>query len=68
MKCPQLKTDVTRKDDDFYFLRDKLLKLYPSTMVRFIIFYIIFFNNRYRPYLRDQYLTIVIQKKQIILK
>ena len=42
MKCPQLKTDVTRKDDDFYFLRDKLLKLYPSTMVRFIIFLLYF--------------------------
>ena len=37
MKCPKINSDVTRKDDDFYFLRDKLIKLYPSTMVRFII-------------------------------
>ena len=36
MKCPELKTEVTRKDNDFYFLRDNLLKLYPATMVSFI--------------------------------
>jgi hypothetical protein len=35
IKCPELKTEVSRKDDDFYFLRDKLLKLYPATMVSF---------------------------------
>ena len=27
IKCPELKTEVTRKDNDFYFLRDKLQKL-----------------------------------------
>ena len=44
VKCPLLNTDVTRKDDDFYFLRDNLVKLYPSTMVRFfIIYFIIYF-------------------------
>ena len=36
MKCKELKTEVTRKDNDFYFLRDKLLKLYPATVVRLI--------------------------------
>ena len=33
MKCPGLKTEVTRKDYDFYFLRDNLLKLFPATIV-----------------------------------
>ena len=33
MICPELKIEVTRKDEDFYFLRDKLLKLYPASMV-----------------------------------
>ena len=33
LKCLEIKSDVTRKDNDFYFLRDKLLKLYPATMV-----------------------------------
>ena len=35
LKCHEIKSDVTRKDNDFYFLRDKLLKLYPATMVSF---------------------------------
>ena len=33
MKCPQLKSEVIRKDYDFYFLRDNLVKLYPATIV-----------------------------------
>lgn len=64
MKCPELKTEVTRKDNDFYFLRDNLLKLYPATMVSFFV-YIIF---RYHHCLKGQSLIIYIQKKQIILK
>lgn len=35
MKCPELNTEVIRTGDDFYFLRDNLLKLYPATVVRF---------------------------------
>lgn len=34
MKCPELNTQITRKDNDFYFLRDLFLKLYPATVVR----------------------------------
>ena len=33
MRCPSLKIETTRKDTDFYFLRDKLKKLYPATVV-----------------------------------
>ena len=33
MNCPELKTEVIRKDSDFYFLRDNLLKLFPATIV-----------------------------------
>ena len=33
MKCPKINREVTRKDYDFYFLRDSLLKLYPATIV-----------------------------------
>ena len=33
MRCPLLKIETTRKDTDFYFLRDKLKKLYPATIV-----------------------------------
>ena len=40
MKCQELKTEVIRTDDDFYFLRDNLLKLYPATVVRLILFLI----------------------------
>ena len=39
MKCKELKTEVIRTDDDFYFLRDNLLKIYPATVVR-LFFYI----------------------------
>ena len=28
MKCPEIKSEVIRKDYDFYFLRDTLLKMY----------------------------------------
>lgn len=42
MKCPELKTEVIRNDNDFYFLRDNLLKLYPSTLVS-LIFSLLFF-------------------------
>ena len=38
MKCQELKTEVIRTDDDFYFLRDNLLKLYPATVVRLFSF------------------------------
>ena len=38
MKCPSINSEVIRKDYDFYFLRDNLLKLYPATIVSF--FYI----------------------------
>ena len=41
IKCPELKTEVTRKDNDFYFLRDKLKKLYPATIVRFYIYFLL---------------------------
>lgn len=34
MKCPELNTEVTRKEQDFYFLRDLLQKLYPAFVVR----------------------------------
>lgn len=34
LKCPTLNTETTRKDYDFYFLRDKLIKLYPAIVVR----------------------------------
>ena len=34
MKCPELNLQITRKDNDFYFLRDLLQKLYPATVVR----------------------------------
>ena len=40
MKCKELKTEVIRTDSDFYFLRDNLLKLYPATVVRLILFLI----------------------------
>ena len=49
VKCPycgsvfnpnELKTEVIRTDSDFYFLRDNLLKLYPATVVRLILFLI----------------------------
>ena len=33
MRCQELNTEVIRKDYDFYFLRDNLLKLYPATIV-----------------------------------
>ena len=33
MKCPEINSEVIRKDYDFYFLRDTLLKLYPATIV-----------------------------------
>ena len=39
MKCPELKTETTRKDNDFYFLRDLLLKLYPTTLVSALYLY-----------------------------
>ena len=38
MKCKELKTEVIRTDDDFYFLRDNLLKIYPATVVRLFSF------------------------------
>ena len=38
MKCKELKTEVIRTDDDFYFLRDNLLKIYPATVVRLLSF------------------------------
>ena len=34
MKCPELNIEITRKENDFYFLRDLLLKIYPATIVR----------------------------------
>ena len=40
VKCEELKTEVIRTDSDFYFLRDNLLKLYPATVVRLILFLI----------------------------
>ena len=33
MRCQEINTEVIRKDYDFYFLRDNLLKLYPATIV-----------------------------------
>lgn len=33
MRCEQINTQVIRKDYDFYFLRDILVKLYPATIV-----------------------------------
>ena len=36
MRCPLLNIETTRKDTDFYFLRDKLKKLYPATVVSII--------------------------------
>ncbi len=41
MKCPELKTEVIRSDNDFYFLRDNLLKLYPATVVRIYLYFFI---------------------------
>ena len=67
MKCPELETEVIRSDNDFYFLRDNLLKLYPATVVRLYFFFILlYYINRYLLYLIDQYLIISNQKKQII--
>jgi hypothetical protein len=43
VKCPELKTEVIRNDEDFYFLRNILLKLYPATVVR-LFSYTLFFN------------------------
>lgn len=37
MKCDEIKSEVKRKDYDFYFLRDNLLKLYPATIVSLFI-------------------------------
>ena len=36
MKCSELNIKITRKDSDFYFLRDILQKLYPAIVVRTI--------------------------------
>ena len=33
IKCPELNTEVVRSDNDFYFLRDNLSKLYPKTVI-----------------------------------
>ena len=67
MKCPQLNIEVIGNDNDFYFLRDILVKLYPATVVRlFILIY--FVNYRFHLYHIDQFLIIVNQRKQIILK
>ena len=46
MKCPDLNLEITRKENDFYFLRDLLLKLYPATIVRinYIIIKTLFFK------------------------
>ena len=38
IKCPELKTEVIRKDNDFYFLRDNLSKLYPKIVVSSLLF------------------------------
>jgi len=34
IKCPELNLQITRKDSDFYFLRELLQKYYPATVVR----------------------------------
>ena len=39
MKCPELETEVIRSDNDFYFLRDNLLKLYPAIFLFFILIF-----------------------------
>ena len=39
MRCDEINSQVFRKDYDFYFLRDILVKLYPATIVSF------YFNN-----------------------
>lgn len=38
MKCTSLNSEVVRKDYDFYFLRDNLLKLYPATIVSILLY------------------------------
>ena len=38
MKCPAINSEVVRKDYDFYFLRDILLKLYPATIVSIFLY------------------------------
>ena len=55
MKCPELNIEITRKDSDFYFLRDILLKLYPATVVR--IYNLIIHSNNFNSEIIDTTIT-----------
>ena len=70
MKCPELNTQIIRKDRDFYFLREFLQKIYPAIVVsilhiNYYILILLIVNNRYHLYPKKQFLIIFILRKQI---